>query len=107
VKALLEFGKLAKPGNSYMTVNPLGSQLQFFRLRPYIVSDPAKPPRVRSSWSRDGRAMWPSSTCVSLEQIEGEHIRQVLANTSSLEEAAQVLMIDPSTLYRKQKRIGL
>ena len=27
--------------------------------------------------------------------------------TSSLEEATQVLMIDPSTLYRKRKRIGL
>jgi len=44
---------------------------------------------------------------VSLERIEVEHIRQVLASTSSLEEAAQVLMIDPSTLYRKRKRIGL
>jgi hypothetical protein len=32
VKALLESGKLAKPGNSCMTVNPLGSQLQFFGL---------------------------------------------------------------------------
>jgi two-component system, NtrC family, response regulator AlgB len=42
-----------------------------------------------------------------LERFEGEHLRQVLANTSSLEEAAQVLMIDPSTPYRKRKRIGL
>jgi len=33
VKALLESGKLAKPGNSYMMVNPLGSQLQFLRTR--------------------------------------------------------------------------
>jgi hypothetical protein len=33
VKVLLESGKLAKPGNSYMMVNPLGSQLQFLRTR--------------------------------------------------------------------------
>jgi hypothetical protein len=32
VKVLLESGKLAKPGNSCMTVNPFGSQLQFFGL---------------------------------------------------------------------------
>ena len=36
-----------------------------------------------SSWSSDGRAMWPSLTGVSLERIEVEHLRQVLANTSS------------------------
>jgi hypothetical protein len=33
VKVLLESGKLAKPGNSCMTVNPLGSQLQVLRTR--------------------------------------------------------------------------
>ena len=42
------------------------------------------PGRVHPSWSSDGRAMWPSSTGVSLERIEVEHLRQVLANTSSL-----------------------
>jgi NtrC-family two-component system response regulator AlgB len=36
-----------------------------------------------------------------------EHIRRVLGNTSSLDEAAEVLEIDPSTLYRKRKRLGL
>lgn len=44
---------------------------------------------------------------VSLESLEVEHVRRVLRNTSSLEEAALVLKINPSTLYRKRKRLGL
>lgn len=44
---------------------------------------------------------------VTLEQLEAEHIRRVLANTATMDEAAKVLGIDPSTLYRKRKRHGL
>jgi NtrC-family two-component system response regulator AlgB len=44
---------------------------------------------------------------VSLEDLEREHIHRVLARTASLDEAAAVLGIDPSTLYRKRKRFGL
>jgi NtrC-family two-component system response regulator AlgB len=44
---------------------------------------------------------------VTLEAIEAEHIRRVLAASASLEEAAATLGIDPSTLYRKRKRYGL
>ncbi len=44
---------------------------------------------------------------VTLEQLESEHIRRVLAGTSTLDEAAAVLGIDPSTLYRKRKRYDL
>jgi NtrC-family two-component system response regulator AlgB len=44
---------------------------------------------------------------VTLEQLEAEHIRSVLASTTTIEEAATVLGIDPSTLYRKRKRYGL
>jgi NtrC-family two-component system response regulator AlgB len=44
---------------------------------------------------------------VTLEQLEVEHIRRVLAASTSLEEAARVLGIDPSTLYRKRQRFGL
>jgi NtrC-family two-component system response regulator AlgB len=44
---------------------------------------------------------------VTLEQLEAEHIRRVLAQTPTMEEAATVLGIDPSTLYRKRKRYGL
>jgi NtrC-family two-component system response regulator AlgB len=44
---------------------------------------------------------------VTLEELEAEHIRRVLAAKPKLEEAAEVLGIDPSTLYRKRKRYGL
>jgi NtrC-family two-component system response regulator AlgB len=44
---------------------------------------------------------------VSLERLEVEHIRRVLAAAPSREEAARILGIDPSTLYRKRKQFGL
>jgi NtrC-family two-component system response regulator AlgB len=44
---------------------------------------------------------------VSLEELEVEHIRRILASTSTIEEAAHVLDINPSTLYRKRKDYGL
>jgi NtrC-family two-component system response regulator AlgB len=40
----------------------------------------------------------------TLETIEREHLLRVLARTSTLEEAAQVLGIDASTLWRKRKK---
>ncbi len=43
----------------------------------------------------------------TLEQIELEHIRRILNVTDSRDEAARVLGIDPSTLYRKRKQYGL
>ncbi|WP_010585236.1 sigma-54-dependent transcriptional regulator [Schlesneria paludicola] len=43
---------------------------------------------------------------MTLEQLESAHIQRVLENGSSLEEASEILGIDPSTLYRKRKRYG-
>jgi two-component system, NtrC family, response regulator AlgB len=43
----------------------------------------------------------------TLEAVEIEHIRRVLASTSSLDEAATILGINPSTLYRKRKQYNL
>lgn len=39
------------------------------------------------------------------EEIEGEHIRRLIANTETLEEVAHILKVDPATLYRKRKRL--
>jgi NtrC-family two-component system response regulator AlgB len=44
---------------------------------------------------------------VTLEELESEHIRRILATAPTMDEAAQFLGIDPSTLYRKRKRYGL
>jgi NtrC-family two-component system response regulator AlgB len=41
----------------------------------------------------------------TFEQIEAEHIRRLVATTSTLEEAANILNVDPATLYRKRKRL--
>ncbi|MCE0521618.1 MAG: sigma-54 dependent transcriptional regulator [Methylacidiphilales bacterium] len=43
----------------------------------------------------------------STEEIEAEHIRQVLARKTSIQEAAQVLKMDRSTLLRKRKSLNL
>ncbi len=44
---------------------------------------------------------------ISLEELEREHIRRVIEETSSYEAAARVLGIDIATLYRKRKRMEL
>jgi NtrC-family two-component system response regulator AlgB len=44
---------------------------------------------------------------VTLDELEAEHMRRILSSTATLEEAASILGIDPSTLYRKRKRYGL
>jgi len=50
-------------------------------------------PRVGGAWS--------------LEEIETEHIRKVLAHSDTFDGAAAVLGIEPSTLWRKRRRLGL
>lgn len=43
----------------------------------------------------------------SVEEIEREHIVQVVTRAASFEEASQILGIDPTTLQRKRRRYGL
>jgi two-component system, NtrC family, response regulator AlgB len=45
-----------------------------------------------------------SSSPSSLEEVERHHIERVLAETATLEEAAAILGINTSTLWRKRKR---
>lgn len=48
-----------------------------------------------------------TGSLISLEELEAAHIKRVVAKTNSLDEAASVLDIDPATLYRKRKKLGL
>ena len=50
-------------------------------------------------------AMTPSD--VSLEDLEKQHIRHVLSTATTLEEAASILGINLSTLWRKRRRYSL
>jgi len=43
----------------------------------------------------------------SVEEIEAEHIRQVLARSKNLQQAAAILKLDPTTLLRKRKSLNL
>jgi NtrC-family two-component system response regulator AlgB len=48
-------------------------------------------------------ARYQIGAAVSLQCVEEAHIQMVVANSGSLEEAARILEIDKSTLYRKRK----
>jgi NtrC-family two-component system response regulator AlgB len=44
---------------------------------------------------------------VTLERLETEHVRLILQRSPTLDDAARILGIDPSTLYRKRKQMRL
>jgi len=44
---------------------------------------------------------------ISLERLEELHIRRVLASTRSLQEAADILGVDQTTLWRRRKRYNI
>jgi NtrC-family two-component system response regulator AlgB len=44
-------------------------------------------------------------SAISLQALETAHIQMVIANSATLEEAARILEIDKSTLYRKRKQM--
>jgi NtrC-family two-component system response regulator AlgB len=43
----------------------------------------------------------------SVEEIEAEHIRQVLERSKNLQQAAAILKLDPTTLLRKRKSLNI
>jgi len=65
------------------------------------------PDKLRQLPAQTGSSDCKAGTPVSLAELEEAHIREIIARSSTMEEAAQVLGIDPATLYRKRKRIGL
>lgn len=68
------------------------------------------PAEIRSgtnSANKEGAPAVQVGMPVSLEQLEEHHIKQVVAQTPSLTEAAQILGIDQATLYRKRKKFNV
>jgi two-component system, NtrC family, response regulator AlgB len=43
----------------------------------------------------------------TLEEVEQHHILQILSQTESLQQAATILGINPTTLWRKRRRYNL
>src|ERR1700676_2091408 len=42
---------------------------------------------------------------VTFEELAHEHMRRVIANSRTIDEAAEILGIDPATLYRRKKKL--
>jgi NtrC-family two-component system response regulator AlgB len=61
-------------------------------------------PRHRPE-TRHGRQ--PAVALVTLEEVERAHVQLVLARSSTFEEAAELLGINLTTLWRMRKRWGL
>jgi NtrC-family two-component system response regulator AlgB len=64
---------------------------------------------VEPNQTGSGALARPRSTAeaLTLDQIEAERIRFILASTATVEEAATKLGIHPSTLYRKRNKYGI
>ncbi len=44
---------------------------------------------------------------VTLDALEAEHLKRIVAMSHNLDDAARTLGIDPATLYRKRQKLGL
>jgi NtrC-family two-component system response regulator AlgB len=65
-----------------------------------VVTPEALPERI----SAHGRGLPRLGSDFTLEQVEREHILQVMQRAPSLDDAARILGIDASTLWRKRKK---
>jgi two-component system, NtrC family, response regulator AlgB len=66
-----------------------------------VIEPEAFPPQISAQAASRGPQLGGE---FSLEEIEREHIGQVVAKTPTLEDAAAILKIDASTLWRKRKK---
>jgi len=75
------------------TILTTGEQIDVTDLPSSLSESPEKSPGVGGAYS--------------IEEIEAEHIRQVLARSKNLQQAATILKLDPTTLLRKRKSLNL
>ncbi|MBI5383155.1 MAG: sigma-54-dependent Fis family transcriptional regulator [Verrucomicrobia bacterium] len=64
------------------------------------------PDQMRLASGQDETSRVQVGAAVSLEALENEHLRLVLNQAATQEEAARILGIDPATLYRKRKKLA-
>jgi NtrC-family two-component system response regulator AlgB len=74
---------------------------------PSQIGDPSQPGPGAAAEPGADRQVGPAGEPLTLDQMEAEHIRRILASTATIEKAATKLGIDPSTLYRKRKKYGI
>ncbi len=101
-------GRYNWPGNLRELRNAMERAAIFAKGRVLDLED--LPGRILSAASRSGSHSdnpIEVGQPVTLEQLEAEHIRLILARCASREDAARILGVDPSTLYRKRKQLGL
>jgi two-component system, NtrC family, response regulator AlgB len=97
-EAVLALEKHAWPGNLRELRNVLERAVILSADNTITTSDLSENVQPSSELRLGGR--------FTLEEIENEHIKEVIATTKSLDEAAAVLGIDPATLYRRRRKLG-
>jgi NtrC-family two-component system response regulator AlgB len=101
-EARAALGAYRWPGNVRELVNVLERAVVLAREGTIRADD--LPDRVFVPGPTSSAAVDPT---LSLEELERQHIARVLADSTTLEEAAARLGINPTTLWRKRKRYGL
>ena len=94
-EALLAY---AWPGNVRELSNAIERAMILWPAR--VIEPEAFPEQIAAR--RASRRSWAGD--FTLEAIEREHMRRVVARTATFDEARAILGIDASTLYRKRKR---
>ncbi len=64
-------------------------------------------PQAGGSLSAGANPLPAGGELVSLEEMEARYIRHVIEKTDSIEEAAEVLDVAPSTLWRRRRKYGI
>ncbi len=106
--AALAITGYAWPGNLRELRNAVERAVIFAAGKEIAVED--LPDRVTRGQQTDPASRSPQiqiGGAITLAELETEHVRRVLASSESLVQAAEILGIDPSTLYRKRRQLGL
>ena len=91
--AALPFHPVVNPFPIVATILAAGEQIDVTDLPVSLIDTEATNPAVGGAYS--------------IEEIEAEHIRQVLSRSKNLQQAAAILKLDPTTLLRKRKSLNL